>query len=584
MNLWILKHDTNPFSKTYLEELENYSSNIPQLKEYKKEEFSSENLHFLSFSSAGIPKTYNQITKNGLKGYSGLLIDKSAECKDVRNIENVEINPENYYGQFSVYQLKKDFDCFGDVLGFHKVFYGQKDGRTYISNSFEFLKKLDVFEINIHQMLKDFSTTRFGIFPGYNTLLKDVVTLPEYGSLKLTDEGELKIYPYKNIAELFTPTGTFEQKLTEAVNDYRSITHYLRKYHSTAIGLSGGFDGRLILNMFHGTSGKSLETFTYNRAGKLDLYIASILSKKANVPHHKFVLKPYTNLSELKVSAFKDSVGDPFTTSFRSALKDFYKSEDGFKVVLGGNGGDTDWEFGEKRIADVDKSSLKKFIHDYSLKLSDHTIFSDNLKQWFSEEIEAYLLGKYGIFAQKNNWQQLLGSAFFHLERFRGEQGFKYSQNSNKNHDVFTPFAIESFNQLVFLATKEQLQRGLRKGIQYRLSDALTNGEIPYAPILTSINEHGNGLFQRLLNRITPYLPKIIWKLNNGDTNTRMRRLYQSQVNGIYADYISENSDSKVFDFINKEVVLAEVEKQTYKGTYNDIGSMIKTIEENQSP
>src|SRR5690606_3200712 len=108
--------------------------------------------------------------------------------------------------------------------------------------------------------------------------------------------------------------------------------------------------------------------------------------------------------------------------------------------------------------------------------------------------------------------------AFFHLERFRSEQGFAYSQNSNKNHDVFAPFAIESFNQLIFLANKNQLQRGLREGIHYRLSDALTEGSIPYAPIITSAisNEHGNNIFQNLLNKIAPYIPKVIWKLNGG--------------------------------------------------------------------
>ena len=250
---------------------------------------------------------------------------------------------------------------------------------------------------------------------------------------------------------------------------------------------------------------------------------------------------------------------------------------------MGGNGGDTDWEFGEKRIADVDKSTLKKFIHDYSKKMTLHPILKKEVSESFAEEIESYFLEKYSLFAEKQNFQQLLASAFFHLERFRGEQGFAYSQNSNKNHDVFAPFALESFNQLVLLSTKKQLQRGLREGIQYRLSKALTNNNIQYAPILTSANEHGSNFVQKMANKFAPYLPKIIWKLNNGDTNTKIRRVYQSHVNLVYKEYISANIDSKIFEWIEKDVVVKEVCDDNYTGSYNPIGSMIKTLEETQN-
>lgn len=582
MNLWILKYDSSEFSETYKKSLEEYVITINQLKEFGMQEWNKNNFHFLSFSSLTSPKIYNHIENDFLKGYSGLLIDKSQECRDLRNIENVDVeNPEKYYGQFSLYQFENGaFKSFTDTLGFHKVFYGEKGGELYVSNSIELIKKTGVFETNVLQMLKDFSTSSFGIFPGYNTLVQGVFTLPEYGCLEISHEGKLNVGTYKDISELLTPSGDFESKMKEAVQDYKTIAAYMRKYHKVTIGLSGGFDGRLILNMFHGTSGKSLETFTYNRAGSLDLKIASLLSRKAMVPHHQFVLKADVKGSELKVSGFKDSAGDPFTMSLKKMMKDFYYSEGEYKVSLGGNGGDTDWEFGEKRIADVDQSSLKTFIRGYSAKLSDHPLFKPEIKKQFREELENYFWNKYQLFETKNNYQQLLASAFFHLERFRGEQGFGYSQNSNKNHDVFAPFAIESFNQLVFLATKQQLQRGLREGIQYRLSDGLTNGKIPYAPILTSANEHGNNIFQKGINKIAPYLPKIIWKMNNGDTNTRIRKQYQSQVNEIYKEYINGNVESEIFSFINKEVVISETKKPDYNGKYNQIGSMIKTLKD----
>lgn len=585
MNLWLLKHDTSPFSKEFFDQAQTYVQTIPQLKKIKLEEFSNGNLHFVSFSSADIPKKYNQIKEGTLKGYSGLLVDKSTACNDVRNIENVVINPENYYGQFALYQLDKNFECFGDVLGFHKVFYGKIGKQVYISNSFELLKKLDTFEVNTIQMLKDYSSVRFGIFPGYNTLLKNIYTLPEYGKVALSQDGKLILSTYKDLTELLLPKGDFEAKLKEAVDDYKSITRYLSKYHHSAIGLSGGFDGRLILNLFHTTQGKNVETFTYNRAGNLDLYIASVLSQKAKVAHEKFKLSYSEKSRKIQIEKFKDSSGDAFYMTYINNVTPFFKLEREFKVVLNGNGGDTDWEFGEKRIADVDKSSLKTFIYDYSVKLANHPILKEEIQKKIAKDFENYLWNKYSCFSTKENALQLLASAFFHLERFRPEQGFLYTQNSNKYHDVFAPFAIESFNQLVFLSTKNQLQRGLKQGIHYRLSYELTNGKIPFAPILTSAsaNEHGENLFQNLVNKIAPYLPKVIWKLNNGDTNTQIRNQYKSKVNSVYKDYILENTDSPIFDFLDKNTILSEVEREAYNGSYNAIGGMIKTLQENHN-
>lgn len=583
MNLWILKHDNSEFPESYSKDLEGYVQTISQLELFEKLYFSKDSFHFLSFTSKGTPKTYNRIEKDSVKGYSGLLIDNAPECTDMRNINNVDVSqPEAYYGQFSLYSLTDEFYCSTDVLGFHKVFYGVKNGVKYVSNSFEFMQKLGVFEVNIEQMLKDLATVRFGIFPGYNTLLKEVYTLPEYGSMKITAGGEILVGSYKDISELLLPRGNFEEKLKEAVSDYKIIANYLMKYHHTAIGLSGGFDGRLILNMFAGTAGKKLETFTYNRAGKLDLIIASILSRKVGVTHKKFVIKKEIKEIDFKVTPFKDSSGDAFNLRYKDILKGFYKKDNEFKVLLGGNGGDTDWEFGENRIADVDKTNIQSFIPDYARKMSIHPLIKDIVQKQFADEIETYFLNKYALLGAKGNWQQLLASAFFHLERFRGQQGFIYTQISNKQHDVFAPFAIESFNQLVFLANKKQLQRGSRQGIHYRLSQELTGGKIPYAPILTSANEHGNGIFQKFVNKVMPYIPKIIWKLNNGDTNTRIRQQYQIQVNVLYQNYLKENKDSEIFNYIDKDQVFSEIDKSNYTGKYNAIGSMIETIKQNK--
>lgn len=51
----------------------------------------------------------------------------------------------------------------------------------------------------------------------------------------------------------------------------------------------------------------------------------------------------------------------------------------------------------------------------------------------------------------------------------------------------------------------------------------------------------------------------------------------------IYKQYINTNKDSEIFNFINKDEVISETSKGNYNGKYNQIGSMIKTIEQHKS-
>ncbi|TBX66362.1 hypothetical protein EZL74_10965 [Flavobacterium silvisoli] len=583
MHIWILKYGASSFSDDFLSEANNITQQISQLhlKEIYQKKFG--NFHLVSFCTKfeKSQKRYLQSDDENLKGYSGLLIGKNTTDVDYRDIKNIDCNtPEEYNGQYALFQLNKDqFVCSGDNFGFHKVFYFQKGNEIYVTNYLKLLQATKAITANPEQVLSDFLTSRFGVFPGYNTLFKEVFTLPEYGMLTI-QEGVMKVASYKDVNELLVPANNFEHNIQKTAFEYKNAALYLRNFHKTAIGVSGGFDGRLMLSFFYNTQGKSLETYTYNRAGKLDLWIASYLSRKFRVPHKKFELEIKLNDFTPVLNEFKDSKGDAFTNALDQSVGRFFETDDSFKVSLGGNGADTDWEFGEKKLKYLKTENFKSFISSYALMLVTHPLVSEKVTQQLADRIEYYLYNKYKVFESKENYIQLLASAFFHLERFRGEQGFVYSQRGNVNKDIFAPFAIESFNQCVFSATKNQLQRTLKEGIHFRLYYELTEGKVPYAPILTARNEFGKNLFQKALNYIAPTLPKLIWKLFGGDTNQRIRKKYAKNTNDLSKDYLMKNHESALWQYLDY-ATLQKGLNDGYNGQYNTIATMVKFIENN---
>jgi hypothetical protein len=582
MNIWILKYSKSGFSTNFVDEAQNLATTIEQLKFSEINQKQIGHFHFISITTKyeNSQKIYIEDLDGSVSGYSGLVIGKNEVDIDYRDIANIICDkPELYNGQFCLFTLNAEsFVCKTDNMGFHKVFYFKDGDDVYVTNYLKLLELTALLQADTEQIVCDFLTSRYGVYPGYNTLFEGVKTLPEYGHLKIID-GVLKIYNYKSIEELLNPRADFENNINKTIFEFKNAGKYLRNFHKTAIGLSGGFDGRLMLSFFYNSQGKSLETYTYNRAGLLDLWIASYLSKQFKVVHKTFILNTKLVNYKPKINGFKNSDGDVFTQILNESIADFFETQDSFKVSLGGNGADTDWEFGEKQLKKLEINEFNSFIKSYSLMLVSHPLVSIDLTTKLALKLENYFLNKYAVFNTKENYLQLLGSAFFHLERFRGEQGFGYSQNANTNKDIFAPFATESFNQSVFTATKKQLQRTLKEGIHYRIYHSLTQGTVPYAPILTARNEFGKNSFQKTLNFIAPYLPKIIWKLNNGDTNTQLRNKFSNAISTISKDYILEQEQSELWSILDFTKIRNDIERNEYKGQYNTIATMVKFLE-----
>jgi len=352
MNIWIVKKGEDSFTQSYINNSVEVTKDIDQLKNKNIFQKTFDKFHLLSIYTdyEYCQKKYIQVKEKEVFGYSGLIIDNTSELSDLRDVVNVKINNMNSYsGQYAIFEISNnEFKCRVDNLGFHKVFYFSHKKDIYVTNSIELLGATGLLKPNIEQVLLDLMTSRFGIYPGNNTLFEDVYMLPEYGEVLINNDN-LEVNNYKSIDEILDSNQSFEKQLEVAINEYKESAKYLRKYHYTVIPLSGGFDGRLILSFFNETNGLPLETMTYNRAGgKLDFYIAGKLSKKFNVAHKKIRIPTKLIDFKMEVPEFQNSKNDPFTNAFNKSLEGFYETNNCFKVSLGGNGADTDWEFGEK--------------------------------------------------------------------------------------------------------------------------------------------------------------------------------------------------------------------------------------------
>src|SRR5690606_15377611 len=164
-------------------------------------------------------------------------------------------------------------------------------------------------------------------------------------------EGKLVTSQYTSLKETLYPKRPFDENLNQTVRSFKNSAEYLRRYHEVVVPLSGGFDSRVVLAMFWASQGRAIHTLTYNRQSNLDFIIASKLSKDFQIQHVKISLDP--NKDQKLIATFDDAADDADIFNFLIRLKsrDFYNNLD-IKVVLSGNGGDTDWAYHFSKILD----------------------------------------------------------------------------------------------------------------------------------------------------------------------------------------------------------------------------------------
>ena len=534
---------------------------IPTLSSYRFVNYEVGGFSLFSWTpSARTSKTYLKRNEEGIFGYSGTIIDVSGKCQDMRHIDQVSGTVKDIHalsGQFAIFQFSNtSFRCWGDNLGTHKVFYLKKGNQLFVSNNLELLVQVGDCELDLQQYILQKVVADSGGHIGYKTHYKGVAMLPEHALITAKD-GELAISEYADLQELLNPKYSFEDNLEQTIFSFRNSAKYLRRYHDTVVPLSGGFDSRVVLAMFWGTNGRAIHTFTYNRQSNLDFVIASKLSREFNIPHVKIVLDPQKDRELL--GGFDDTADDTDIFDFLIRLRssDFYNSSE-IKVVLTGNGGGIDWPYHFNRTLNFSASGMDKLLTEYSQKYFGNALLREEFKEEGKKEVKEYMQNKYGSLSARRNFIQLFGSGIFHFERFRN-QGMDFSQRSDMIHDTFHPYGTSDFLKTVFSAEKENLMRGNRSSIHYLLYKRLTVQHAPYAPLLRE-NNWNDGV-RKIIQKLLPLYAKVLWKLQEGDVNTVLRRKYAIDHSNRYKEVILSSPNSKIWDYFTREAMFKKLER-----------------------
>ncbi|WP_018479667.1 asparagine synthetase B family protein [Pontibacter roseus] len=559
MHVWLLKYSKSNLS--LLAETKFNTSDIPVLKNFNSYCKEIGDFKLVSYTPVDrTSKAYFVEYPNLILGYSGTILDNSGELTDFRSSEALRSlkssNEKTISGQFSIFKItNSEFDCHVDCLGHHKVFYTGRGSEIYVSNYLPVLAEVAGLKINVEEYIKQKVIKDTGAEFGYSTVYEGVNMLPEYGHLTIED-GRLKVGTYKSVKEILSPNLSFTDALQATAKEFKNNAKYLRNFHDTVVPLSGGFDSRLVLSMFWNTTGRTLQTLTYNRQSNLDFWIAGILSRKFDIPHVKVLLDP--SKDQNLISAFNPQTdGDVFSYLFRLKTSDFYNSGE-IKVSLNGNGGDTDWSYKFSKNLNPSATNFTQLVTHFADSVFSKKSLSEDFAQKSKIDLEKYLLSKYNSFENKIDFLKLFCSAVFHLERWRS-QGVGISQSSLKYHDSFSPFGSENFLKLVFLSKEENLIRGNKESLHNQLYGLLTENVNPYAPLLGQ-NEWHEGA-KMLVDKSIPLYSKVMWKLQGGDINTQLRVANSIDNKSNYKEIILDNAKSSIWDYFDKNSIVNQISK-----------------------
>lgn len=521
MNKWLVEHSKKP--------LQEFTAKLNQIPSQFESPFYFSNGNIKLFSSIFLQEinVLKNITFNdhSLRAFSGLVIDSSGKKRDFRDIINIpeikDLNFDELSGQFSVFEISEgNFKCVVDDIGHHKVFYYSGEDIVIVSNNLELLLKY------IEKVPKDFKIqTNTLSFYDYKTKFDDIYFLGTFQSLEITD-GNIRIHEREHINHIYNPRFDFEKNLENYYQELLNVSDYLTEYHRVFVDVSGGFDSRVVLSMFYGKNNANINLHTYNRQSNLDFHIAERLNKAFNFKHYLIELKHTDFEKYLNQEVNEEPYSDPFKFLLYKKSKEHYLKGE-IPVKLNGNGGGTDWAF---QFLDAFKNSDNNHgVHSPQKLLQKH-IDDQIAKYQIKEElisINDYYNKKFSSILNNFNADQKIASAV-HLEHVIYGHGFSQSQLNPGLFYSYSPFASKKFFKLIFSSNLNQLTRGKKVSIHYRLYDKLTGGAKPFAPILRENNWYDSPM-HKIQNYIFPIYAKILWKIQGGDFNTQIRKKYKKK-------------------------------------------------------
>lgn len=559
MNLWITKLSGSGFPES---DRANFSQIISDKfsQSFECFEHKTPDIHFLSFTkNQTSDKRYNYSkSKDELFSYSGIVVDTQTSAFDYRNAEtvankNTELHDlvNDVCGQFALVSIKNnEFRCVVDNLGLYKVFYySDAQKNIYVSNHLAFIQSVKKSEKNFDFIINFIANG--GTF-GFETIEKDVPTLPESGELRWSSESGLTIRRYQEFNSLFTPPPG--DPIESTGRQLLNIADYLTTYHDVLIPLSGGYDSRTILNMFWGQYSKNITAYSY-LDHPYDFNTAKKLAKKYGIDHIELSpgdIPPINDLHQFSLERYPFiCYSSVFKYVFHEiSQKKLYHTE---KVELWGNGGAID--MGVAGFGDMDNLSPQKSIEMLASKKVNKTILTQDAYKHFHTRVTDFYSEKYSpLFDQVENFN--LPTAHYMFERFASYQGHKYSDSYSDGSKVhYFPYGNKYFVQLTLSSNTNELSRRKKGGIHHQLTDYLTDKKAPRVPYAKSLHWNATKSDKAAYYLKRDYVDPMLKKLNltKDKYSNQVRNTFIDENEKHFTEVIHSHSKSALWDYIDYE-------------------------------
>lgn len=410
-------------------------------------------------------------SKNVLLGYAGAPIGNGVSI-DYRNAASFDrVKPDELMGQFAFFRIRdRRLELYGDNFGFHCIFYyfNQDEDAVYISNSLQLLKQTKARQINLDYFVELYVLG--GEYWGNHTEDMEIRQLGEYGAIDYSD-GKFTIntwYDYRSVIES-RKSGTTEDYLRRATERYNQATEYIEKYHRCIIGLSGGFDSRLVLSMFLDRNLRDSVCFTFQAGhGRREMRLSKKLANIHKMPFH-FVQFDYSDLPSMEeLNAESRRIGweyRPYTAAVTQAIQS--KCEFMYTPSLALQPSGTCGDVGTARYAGA-RPTVQALL-DWRVNWK---ALSADYQNEFMKKRHDFLTQRFGEFKDD------IADSYFFFENSQSTK-FSYTVYQHRKLDIFPALVSTEFMNLCFSMPVEQRFREVSGSPHHLLMNAFTKGRYP---------------------------------------------------------------------------------------------------------
>lgn len=346
----------------------------------------------------------------------GTVIDSAAICSDgnlkqllTDFLKNGSKVLERLDGHFAlvIYDGRKNCVAIvSDPLGIISIFYGQKDGRFFISTSALAIAKTiqsDPDDLGVHYFILH------GTVRGETTLWQNVKRLLPATVLKLSQNG-----PEQSVYWSFKVDQTVANlSLNEAIDCVINVLsemmrHGLEREKKSWLSLTGGFDSRALAAMAN-HSGLLFKSYCHGQPDARDVHIASTISKKMGWDYEYIPLPK--DWGRQRSQWLSETLGrsdahlDVLKTS-RIVREQAQKAKQ-FSVSLWGFGGETyrgyQWKQEFFNVGKTTKVNYDRLL-DYRIIPTTGWPLLKNSDQWANTIRETLKTDLKAIGEQESNW------------------------------------------------------------------------------------------------------------------------------------------------------------------------------------